>query len=307
MLASFLINDCEFPNNEECIGEKITKKKEKFSSPSLHTKFVDDMTILEAINLEEAVIPNPDRPLPDQWHARLGQKLDPAKSQVYNQVLEIQQYARNNEMKLNLDKCKFMLFNPTKKYDFIPELEIEGKSIETVEEMKILGITISNDLKWKANTTEMTKRAYNRLWMVKRLKSHGASIEDLVDVYTKQIRSILEFGVPVWNPNLTKDESYQIERVQKAFLHIVLGREYIDYEKALNSTNLESLEVRRISLSTKFAKRSANHPKHKHWFALNENIKNTRRKRPVYKPPLYRLERYRHSPIPYLTSLLNED
>ena len=118
---------------------------------------------------------------------------------------------------------------------------------------------------------------------------------------------ILEFGVPVWNPNLTKDESYQIERVQKAFLHIVLGRDYIDYEKALNSTNLESLEVRRINLSTKFAKRSANHPKHKHWFALNENIKNTRRKKPVYKPPLYRLERYRHSPIPYLTSLLNED
>ena len=107
--------------------------------------------------------------------------------------------------------------------------------------MKILGITVSNDLKWKANTTEMTKKAYNRLWMVKRLKSHGASLGDLVNVYTKQIRSILEFGVPVWNPNLTKDESYQIERVQKSFLHIVLGTKYTDYETALNITNLESL------------------------------------------------------------------
>ena len=36
---------------------------------------------------------------------------------------------------------------------------IEVKSIEIVEEMKILGITVSNDLKWKANTTEMTKKA----------------------------------------------------------------------------------------------------------------------------------------------------
>ena len=111
----------------------------------------------------------------------------------------------------------------------------------------------------------------------------------------------------LWWGQSAQLEKATIERVQKAFLHIVLGRDYIDYEKALNSTNLESLEVRRISLSTKFAKRSANHSKHKHWFALNKNIKNTRRKNPVYTPTLYRLERYRHSPIPYLTSLLNED
>ena len=40
--------------------------------------------------------------------------------------------------------------------------------------------------------------------MLKRLKLFGASLENLIDVYTKKIRSILEFGVPVWNPNLAK-------------------------------------------------------------------------------------------------------
>ena len=100
-------------------------------------------------------------------------------------------------MKLNLEKCKFMLFNPTTNYDFIPELEAEGKSIETVEKMKLLGLVITHDLKWRANTEEMVKKAYNRLWIIKRLKAHGASLEDLLDVYMKQIRSILEFGVPV--------------------------------------------------------------------------------------------------------------
>ena len=87
----------------------------------------------------------------------------------------------------------------------------------------------------------MTKRAYNRLWIVKRLKSLGASLNDLVEVYTKQIRSILEFGVPVWNSSLTKEESYEIERVQKAFLHIVLGSEYFNYENALTISDLEKL------------------------------------------------------------------
>ena len=98
-------------------------------------------------------------------------------------------------MKLNLDKCKFMLFNPTHSFDFIPELEIEGKSLETIEQMKILGVIVRNDLKWKSNTEEMVRKAFNRLWIVKRLKAHGASLEDLIEVYTKQIRSILEFGV----------------------------------------------------------------------------------------------------------------
>ena len=115
------------------------------------------MTVLEAINLKEAIIPNQGRPLPDPKHARFGQKLDPTKSKVYKQVTQIQQYAKSNKMKLNLNKCKFMLFNPTNNYDFIPELETEGKSIETVEEMKILGLIVTDDLKWRANTENMTK------------------------------------------------------------------------------------------------------------------------------------------------------
>ena len=68
----------------------------------------------------------------------------------------------SNKMKLNLNKCKFMLFNPTNNYDFIPELEAEGQSIETVGKMKILGMIVTDDLKWRANTENMTKRAYNK-------------------------------------------------------------------------------------------------------------------------------------------------
>ena len=306
-LFLILINDCGFQSEEEEIGETITKQKSKFTSSELHTKYVDDMTVLEAINLKEAMIHNQGRPLPDPWHARLGQKLDPTKSKVYKQISEIQKYAMSNKMKLNLNKCKFMLFNPTNNYDFIPELEAEGQSIETVGKMKILGMIVTDDLKWRANTENMTKRAYNRLWIVKRLKSLGASLDDLVEVYTKQIRSILEFGVPVWNSSLTKEESYEIERVQKAFLHIVLGSEYFNYENALTISDLEKLESRRVTLCSRFAKKSSRHSKHKHWFKANEKVQNTRSHKPAFKEPLGRLTRYKNSPIPYMTRLLNQD
>ena len=42
--------------------------------------------------------------------------------------------------------------------------------------------------------------------MLRRLKNLGAKEEELLDVYTKQIRSVLEMAVPVWEPGLTKKE-----------------------------------------------------------------------------------------------------
>ena len=107
------------------------------------------------------------------------------------------------------------IFNPTRKYDFVPNLEVNGTNLETKEEMKLLGLKIRNDLSWKSNTDSMVKRAYNKLWMIKRLIRQGANLEDLTDIYVKQVRSILEFGVPVWNSGLTQEEVSDIERVQK--------------------------------------------------------------------------------------------
>jgi hypothetical protein len=143
--------------------------------------------------------------------------------------------------------------------------------------------------------------------MVRRLKGQGANYEDLKDVYIKQVRSTLEFGVPVWNCGLTKGEVADIERVQMSFLHIVLGQQYGNYQEALDQIDLESLETRRLSICEKFAnKKSLKLPKHKSWFVVNNPPGvDTRSMKPDLKPPLCRLNRFKTSPIPYLTSLLN--
>ena len=73
--------------------------------------------------------------------------------------------------------------------------------------MKLLGLTVRNDLGWSSNTEETTKKGFGRLWMARRLKKLEASTEDLKDVYCRQVRSIWEFGVPVWNSALTKNKS----------------------------------------------------------------------------------------------------
>ena len=141
-----------------------------------------------------------------------------------------------------------MVFNPTLNHDFIPEFNQGSLHIETMEEMKLLGLIVSNDLTWKRNTEYLTKKAYQKLWSIKRLIKHGASLDDIIDIYEKQVRSVLEFGVPVWNSGITKEEALEIERVQKSFLHIALGNSYKTYESALEITGLETLENRRLKL-----------------------------------------------------------
>ena len=79
-----------------------------------------------------------------------------------------------------------------------------------------------------------------------------------------QHNNVLEFGVPVWNSGLTVEETSDIERVQKSFLHIVLGHMYLDYESALIRTDLETLQSRRKALCLKFARKASKHGKHKH-------------------------------------------
>ena len=61
-----------------------------------------------------------------------------------------------------------MVLNPTVNYDFVPELDIDGKNLEKREEINLLGLTVRNDLKWKSNTDEMLTKGYKRLWMIRR-------------------------------------------------------------------------------------------------------------------------------------------
>ena len=92
----------------------------------------------------------------------------------------------------------------------------------------------------------MIKKASKRLWILRRLKKLGAQSRSLVEVYLKQIRCILEFGAPAWQGALTLNDKYDIERVQRCALHIILGKDYISYKNALESSKLRPIQSSEI-------------------------------------------------------------
>ena len=156
-------------------------------------------------------------------------------------------------MKLNTDKSKIMLFNFTKKYQFIPRIHMEDKLLEIVNESTVLGLVISSDLSWKKNTEKIISKANTRMIILRRLTQFPVETEDLVMLNGQFIRSILEFNSNVWFSSITQEESNDIESVQKTACKLILKTQYTTYEEALKTLKLESLESRRLKLARKFA------------------------------------------------------
>ena len=91
--------------------------------------------------------------------------------------------------------------------------------------------------------------------MLRNLARLGISRTDLIDVYYKQCRSVLEMAAPAWTPGLTKTEISQLERVQKAARAIILGKKFYSYKSALRILNMETLESRRFTIALNLLER----------------------------------------------------
>ena len=163
---------------------------------------------------------------------------------------------------------------------------------------------ITSNLSWQTQADYMCKRAFARVWMLRRLKPLGASTKELMEVYITQIRCLLEFAVAVWSPGLTKAQINQIERVQKCALAVIL--DYLSYNHAIEVVGVKTLAERRQDLCLKFAEKALKHSKFSNWFAQNEPVNIvTRSKKTTLKPVQTRTNRFTKSPIAYLTDLLN--
>ena len=210
-------------------------------------------------------------------------------------------------MKINGEKSKLMLFNMTQKYRFPPELSFsDGNYLEVLDSMKVLGVIISNSLKWKENTDFITSKARAEIWTIRRLDNLGFDDQFILDVYKKEIRSILEYNVPVWNGSITRKESNKIEDVQKSVLRVLLKNKYSPYTEACKTFKLEKLYKRRIQLCIKFSRKEYNKQNNGIFTKAQSKSKRIKNNMLVTEPKA-RTSRYYKSAIPYLSRLLNSE
>ena len=144
-----------------------------------------------------------------------------------------------------------------------------------------------------------------RLWVIRRLRKLGLDDNFQYDVYIKEIRSVLEYCVPVWNGNLTETNSYKIEQVQKRVFKIILNQKYTTYEEACNKFNTCSLKERREALCLKFARKEVK-KSHSMFTRFTPKFSSRSSTKMTVNEIFCCTEHYFNSGIPYLARLLNK-
>ena len=273
----------------------------------LKKKYVDDLSLLESINLRLSLMPSTPIVGPPNWHEQPGLHLPAEQSCLQHQLADLLAFADRNKMKINLKKTKILPFNVSKKFDFLPQLHFPGSEpLEVIYETRLLGVILSSNLSWTPHVNDIAKRATAKLWILVRFKSLGGSREQLLKVFQTRIRSTLEFAAPVFWSGLTRQQNDQIEMVQKKSFAIILGKDYFNYESALQTLDQKRLDERRLELAYKFALKCTKSPRHSFMFPPNPNNRLPSRNPKPFLEPFCHTARYYKSPIPALTRLLNK-
>ena len=197
-----------------------------------------------------------------------------------------------------------MLFNTSRKWDFPLEVTFEdGSQLQCVKDIKLVGVYVTDDLKWQRNTDYICSKARRKLWLLRRMKVLNLSTVQLVVVYCKEVRSLLEMAVPVWHGGLIQKQNKAIEGVQKVAFKVILNHGYKNHRHALNTLNAETLYHRRVTICKKFA--TKNIKSEFSLFEIQAQHPNNCSKPKIVKEFRCNTARYSKSSMPYLSKLLN--
>ena len=102
------------------------------------------------------------------WRIRQKSQTIPRGSlgNVQHAVTAVEDWSRSQRMQLNADKCKEMVVDFKKiSHNFSP-VEVDGNELPVTDCAKILGVTISSDLKWNNHIVDCIKKVNKRLYFI---------------------------------------------------------------------------------------------------------------------------------------------
>ena len=127
--------------------------------------------------------------------------------------------------------------------------------LNVIKSTRLPGIQLTTVLRWSQQTSFLCRKAALKFWMLRRMKILKIDPAILVEFYFKEIISVCEMACQVFHSGLTKQQTKDIENIQKS-LKIILGDIYSSYEEACTLLTAEPLSDRRQTQCVNFVKRA---------------------------------------------------
>ena len=122
-----------------------------------------------------------------------------AKCQINSMQSPVDELVRQSEadgFQLNESKCKELRISFSRSGSTVDHITINDKQIEVVSSAKLLGVVVSDNLRWNAHVESICKKAATCLSFLKQLKRAKVPPKDMLLFYTTCIRPVLEHAYP---------------------------------------------------------------------------------------------------------------
>ena len=145
---------------------------------------MDDGTVAVTVNLKTSLVQDPvDRPRPRNYHERTGHVLPKENNLLQFYIKDTENFVGENKMVINTKKTKVISFSKSRKWAFPPELHVlDGTPIEYIYDTRLVGVVVSQDLKWFKNTAYICQKARQKLWILRRMLKLDLDIYQMFDV-----------------------------------------------------------------------------------------------------------------------------
>ena len=108
-------------------------------------------------------------------------------------------WARKWDMRFQPVKCNTMQITRKRIKKFHASYTLEGTVLENVDNIKYLGVTITNDLRWNTHVSSDCTKANRTLGLLRR-NLYACPQEVKEAAYKGLVRPVLEYSGSVWDP-----------------------------------------------------------------------------------------------------------
>ncbi len=225
-------------------------------------KFADDMALVQLLKKEDCL------------------------AEYFSTVSDLTTWCQNSFLELNVSKTKELCIGNEQDSLNFPVL-VEGEPVEVVTSFKYLGTFLDSTLSFDKNTDMIVRKANQRLYLLRKLKSFNVSQRTLQMVYRSLVESVLTFNLVAWYGNLTVRNKNKLSGIVNTASKIVGCQ-------LLNLADLYRSAVKRKALSICT---DPSHPLHEQFQMLPLGRR--------YRVPLARKNRFKHSFVPSAVKILN--
>ena len=140
---------------------------------------------------------------------------------VNNELRKVIEWLNANRLSLNIDKTNFMIFRPKGKNENCPTIQINGSSIQEVDNAKFLGITINNRLNWIEHIKCISRKIAKGTGIIIKARIAFES-ETLLNLYNSLIFPHISYGIHVWGTAASVHLN-RLHVFQKKIVRIICG------------------------------------------------------------------------------------